>query len=127
MTVTETQLSPDDVVSRGKALYENDIQAQVEEGNIGRLLMVDVTTGNWVMGENRIEMTRRLRARNPQAQDYGMRIGYAAAIVIGASMQPSVGWDRTGDKTSDFNHSSFSDPEKRPPRPLAGAVIFASS
>ena len=84
MTVTETQLTPDEVVSRGKALYESDIRAQVEEGNIGRLLMVDVTTGNWVMGEDRIEMARRLRARNPQAQNFGMRIGYAAAEKIGA-------------------------------------------
>jgi len=53
MTVTETQLTPDDVVSRGKVLYENDLRVQVEEGDIGRLLMVDVTTGNWVMREDR--------------------------------------------------------------------------
>ena len=88
MTVTETQPAPDEVVSRGKALYENDIRAQVEEGNIGRLLIVDVTTGNWVMGEDRIEMARRLRARNPQAQNFGMRIGYAATEKIGISPRP---------------------------------------
>jgi len=101
MTVTEAQLKPDEVVSRGKALYENNIRAQVEEGNIGRLLMVDVTTGNWVMGEDRIEMARRLRARNPQAQNFGMRIGYAAAEEIGARLRLGRGWNKTGSRTSD--------------------------
>ncbi len=56
----------------------------MEEGNTGRLLMIDVTTGNWVLGEDRIEMARRLRERNPQAQKFGMRIGYPAAEKIGA-------------------------------------------
>lgn len=88
MTITEAQLTPDEVVERGKALYEQNIRAQVEEGNVGRLLMVDVTTGNWVLGEDRIEMVRRLRARNPQAQNYGMRVGYAAATAIGTSLRP---------------------------------------
>lgn len=84
MTATQAQLTPDEVVARGKALYEQNIRAQVEEGNVGRLLMVDVTTGNWVLGEDRIEMARRLRARNPQAQNYGMRVGYPTAEKIGA-------------------------------------------
>ena len=88
MTTTQGQMTPDEVVARGKALYEQDIRTQVEEGNFGRLLLVDVTTGNWVMEEDRIEMARRLRARNPQAQNYGMRVGYAAAAAIGASLRP---------------------------------------
>lgn len=88
MTGSTESYSPDEVVTRGKALYESDIRAQVEEGNIGRLLMVDVTTGNWVMGEDRIEMAHRLRAQNPQAQNFGMRIGYAAAAAIGTTLRP---------------------------------------
>jgi len=88
MNVAQAQMTPDEVVERGKALYEQSIRAGVEEGNIGRLLLVDVTTGNWVMGEDRIEMARRLRARNPQAQNYGMRIGYPAPTAIGTSLRP---------------------------------------
>jgi len=88
MNVAQAQLTPDEVVARGKALYEQTIRAEVEEGNVGRLLLVDVTTGNWVMGEDRIEMARRLRARNPQAQNYGMRVGYPATTAIGTSLRP---------------------------------------
>ncbi len=89
MTVIQGEMTPDEVVTRGKALYEKDIRAQVEEGNVGRLLLVDVTTGNWVIGEDRIEMARRLRARNPEAQNYGMRVGYPATTAIGSSLRPS--------------------------------------
>ncbi len=89
MVTAQAGLTPDEVVARGKALYEQGIRAQVEEGNVGRLLLVDVTTGNWVMGEDRIEMARRLRARNPQAQNYGMRVGYPATTAIGTSLRPS--------------------------------------
>lgn len=88
MNALQAQLTPDEVVACGKALYEQSIRAEVEEGNIGRLLLVDVTTGNWVMGEDRIEMARRLRARNPQAQNYGMRVGYPATTAIGTSLRP---------------------------------------
>ncbi len=88
MTGSTESYSPDEVVARGKALYEKDIRAQVETGNVGRLLLVDLTTGNWVMGEDRIEMARQLRARNPQAQNYGMRVGYPTTTAIGTSLRP---------------------------------------
>lgn len=80
--------APDEVVERGKMLYEQSIRAQVEEGNIGKLLMIDVTTGHWVMGDNRVEMARRLRAQNPAALNYGMRIGYPATAAIGITLRP---------------------------------------
>ena len=84
MTATQAQLTPDEIVERGKALYEKSIHTLVEESNFGKLLMIDVTTGNWVVGEDRIEMGRRLRARNPETLNFGMRLGYPTAEKIGA-------------------------------------------
>ena len=81
---TALQLTPDEVVERGKEIYEQSIRAEVEAENVGRLLMIDVTTGNWVLGEDRIEMARRLRERNPDAANFGMRVGYPTAEKIGS-------------------------------------------
>lgn len=78
------QLTPDEVVERGKEIYEQSIRAEVEAENVGRLLMIDVTTGNWVLGEDRIEMARHLRERNPDAANFGMRVGYPTAEKIGS-------------------------------------------
>ena len=45
--------------------------------------MIDVTTGD------RVEMARRLRARNPDAHNFAMRVGYTTAGSIGASLRRS--------------------------------------
>lgn len=75
---------PEDVVDIGKRLYEQTIRAQVEAGNTGKLLMIDVTTGHWVLGSDRLDMARQLRDQNPDAQNYVLRIGYPAAAKFGA-------------------------------------------
>lgn len=77
------ELTPDEVVERGKAVYEQQIRAQVEKDNIGKLMLIDVTTGHWEIGEDRIISARKLRALNPDAVMYGMRIGYPAAEKMG--------------------------------------------
>ncbi len=88
------ELTPDEVVVRGKTIYEQQIRAQVEAGNIGKLMLVDVTTGHWEIGEDRIASARKLRALNPDAVMYGLRIGYPAAEKMGA-------WPRTSRKPLD--------------------------
>lgn len=78
------EMTPDEVAERGRSIYEQQIRSQVEADNLGRLLLVDVTTGHWEMGEDRIATARKLRAQNPDAILYGLRIGYPAAEKIGA-------------------------------------------
>lgn len=78
-----TELSEDEVVDRGKAIYEQQICDQVQKENIGKLMLVDIMTGHWEIGEDRIVSARKLRALNPDAVMYGLRIGYPAAEKIG--------------------------------------------
>ena len=85
---TALQLTPDEVVERGKEIYEQSIRAQVEAENIGRLLMIDVLTGNWVLGEDRGKMARHLRGQNPDAANFALRVGYPATLGIGATVRP---------------------------------------
>ncbi len=83
-TTPELEYTPADVVERGKVIYDRSIRGQVETPeNIGKLLMVDILTGDWVMGTDRIEMARRARAKNPDAVLYGVRIGYLVTEKIG--------------------------------------------
>jgi hypothetical protein len=92
MSTVEVPYTADEVVERGKALYEQSIRAEVEEGNIGKLLLIDIMTGNYVLGEDRIEMARRLRERNAGALNFGMRIGYPSAEKIGAWPLSRAAW-----------------------------------
>ncbi len=92
--MTQTQYTPDEVVERGKTLYEQNIRSHVEKQNFGKLLMVDITTGEYVIGEERIEMSRRAHEKNPDAVLFGMRVGYPAAAAIGATLRPLSESDR---------------------------------
>ena len=84
----ETVLSREEVGRRAKALYEATIREQVEtEENIGKMVIIDSETGDFIVDELGIQASRDLQARHPGAQLYGMRIGYNVAVSLGGVME----------------------------------------
>jgi hypothetical protein len=72
-----------EIVQRGQELYEQKIRAQVEPGNIGKFLVINVETGDYEMDASDIAAGQRAKAKDPQAPFFLMRIGYSAAYSIG--------------------------------------------
>ena len=69
-------------------LYEQGIRAIVEnEGNIGKMVIIDVNTGDYAFDTTGIEAARSLRAKNPHARLFGIRIGYNVADSLGGVME----------------------------------------
>ena len=66
---------------RARELYER-LRPQVETPeNIGKLIVMDVESGDYEIGdETSIEPSRRLQARHPGATLYALRIGYRTAV-----------------------------------------------
>jgi len=84
----------------GKALYEQSIREKVEtEDNVGRMVIIDVESGDYEIDELGIESARHLRERHPGAQLFGMRIGYNVAESFGGVIERtspvSAGYGRT--------------------------------
>ena len=75
--------SPQEVESRGEEIYENRIRAQVEGGNKGKFVVIDIETGQFEIDEDDLQATRRLLAKQPDAVLYGLRIGYPSAYTLG--------------------------------------------
>lgn len=72
----------------GQALYEQGIRAKVEtEENIGKIISIDIETGDYEIGDDVIETGRRLLAKRPEAPLYGARIGYNAVFAVGGSLR----------------------------------------
>ena len=70
---------PKDVVARmGNEIYEDKIRPLVEDGNEGKIVAIDVDTGNYEVGYywQMLEYTDRLFDQNPEAQIWCLRIGY---------------------------------------------------
>jgi len=78
------RLSREEVGQRGEALYEQKIRAAVEtEENIGKMVIIDVETGEYEVDERGLAPARRLQSRHPNAALYGKRIGYDVAEALG--------------------------------------------
>lgn len=83
--VPQRRYSTHETIQRGKELYERDIRVHVEEGNKGKVLVIDVETGDYELDADSDAATRRALARNPNAVLYRMRIGYPAFGKLGGS------------------------------------------
>lgn len=84
-------LSRDEVAHRGKSLYQAGIRAQVEvPDNIGKMVIIDIETGDFAVDELGLDSADALRARHPHARLYGIRIGYNVAESLGGLMERTV-------------------------------------
>ncbi|BCL37550.1 hypothetical protein [Nostoc sp. MS1] len=81
-------LSSEEVCKRAKALYDNNIRQQVEtEENIGKIVIIDIETGEYAVDKTGIESARYLRQKKPLARLYGLRIGYKFAVSFCGDME----------------------------------------
>lgn len=88
--MTQGQCSPQEVVDRGEAIYQNQIRSQVEAGNKGKFVVIDIKTGDYEIDTEDVQASLRLLARRPDAVIYGLRIGHRAAYKLGNRCQPEV-------------------------------------
>ena len=80
-TLTQT---PQEVAQHGTELYEQQIKAQVEDGNQGKFLVINTETGEYEMDADDVLAAKRAKSRFPDAPLFSMRVGYAAAYRIGS-------------------------------------------
>lgn len=72
---------------RGKELYENVIRAQVETPeNIGKIITINVETGEYEIGEDLVVTSSKLRAKQANAIIWGERIGFDAVYAVGGTL-----------------------------------------
>ncbi len=86
---TKTRLTADEIGARGEEIYDRTLRDKVEAGNIGKLLALDIHTGEYEIGTDHLETVHRLRDRLPQAEAYLIKIGYPATAVIGGRLLPN--------------------------------------
>jgi hypothetical protein len=75
MVVRQPRYSKEEFAQRGDALYEAQIRSQVEEGNHGKIVAIDLETGDFEIDSSEIAACDRLEARYPDAQIWIVRVG----------------------------------------------------
>jgi len=84
MAVSQRRHSKEELAQRGQELYESGIRQQVEAGNKGKIVAIDIETGTFELADETMEAARKLYERIPDAQPWVLRIGYRAVHRFGA-------------------------------------------
>jgi hypothetical protein len=80
----QPRYSKEEFAQRGQALYESQIRSQVETGNHGKIVAIDIETGAFEVADDLLAASKLLLAKLPDAQTWFVRIGYPAVDHFGA-------------------------------------------
>ena len=84
------QISQDtgkEIVRRGQEIYERAIRAQVEPEHKGKLLVINIETGEYEMDADDAAALDRAKARFGRAKTFTLRVGYPTAYRLGQRVQ----------------------------------------
>jgi hypothetical protein len=84
MTVRQPLYSKEEFARRGNEIYESQVRQQVEEGNHGKIVAIDIETGVFEVADELLTASKQLLARLPNAQTWFVRIGHPAVDHFGA-------------------------------------------
>jgi hypothetical protein len=73
----------DEIAERGEAIYAREIKRHMTPADHGKMVMIDIETGDYEIDETDLDAGMRLLAKRPDAVLYGLRVGYPAAHRIG--------------------------------------------
>jgi hypothetical protein len=78
MTIRQPRYSKEEFAQRGGEIYESQVRSQVEAGNHGKIVAIDIETGAFEVGHDSLTAAKQLLKRHPDAQIFGIRIGHRA-------------------------------------------------
>ena len=80
----------DEIVARGKEIYEKQLKIKLESQNFGKFLVIDIESGEYEMDEDDLTAALRAYTKNPDGVRYEMQIGYATSGTIGSAFVRAV-------------------------------------
>jgi len=83
MTTRQPRYSKEEFARRGNEIYKGQIRSQVEAGNYGKIVAIDIDTGAFEVADDSLTAAKQLLVRCPDAQIFGIRIGYRAVHRFG--------------------------------------------
>jgi peptide subunit release factor RF-3 len=84
MLLRQPRYSKEEFARRGDEIYETQVRPQVETGNRGKIVAIDIETGAFEVADEILTATGNLFQRIPEAQPWIVRIGYRDVHRFGA-------------------------------------------
>jgi hypothetical protein len=76
MTTATAEFTREEIVQRGREIYERDIRPLFGAEHEGRVVAIDVSTGEFELADDAITSAGQLRARLPEAVIFLTRVGH---------------------------------------------------
>ncbi|BAZ30776.1 hypothetical protein NIES4074_32380 [Cylindrospermum sp. NIES-4074] len=90
MTIRQPRYSKEEFAQLGDQIYETQVRPKVEAGNHGKIVAIDLETGDFEVDASEIAACDRLEARHPDAQIWIVRIGSRYVRRFGGRTKISV-------------------------------------
>ena len=73
----------EEIARRGEQIYTTRLRDRLEKQNLGQVVIIDIETGDYEIGEDSLAANNRALAKRPEAALYGIRVGSAFVESIG--------------------------------------------
>ena len=84
MSRQKSRYADEEIARRGDEIYETQVKAEVQEGNYGRIVAIDIETGAYEIGDTARDASHRLFVQYPDAEIWFVRVGHRTLHRIGA-------------------------------------------
>ncbi len=75
--------SSSEIVERGQALFEQKILQGLDDADRGKMLVLDIETGEYELDRDELAALMRARQKRPEAPFYVVRVGHPTAFRLG--------------------------------------------
>ena len=82
LTIPVDKITPGLAEEIGVAIYKNKIEDTLGPEHKGKIVVIDIYSGDYEIGDTDSETTMRLRKRRPDAQTWAEKVGYPAVYVM---------------------------------------------
>ena len=82
---TPTRRSAEETGRLGDEIYEKDIRPEVEAAHHGKIVAIDVDSGDYAVADTALAAADALRERRPVIDVWAVRVGHPALYHFGGS------------------------------------------
>jgi hypothetical protein len=84
---TRAKYPAEEIVRRGEEIYGR-LRPEVEtDENVGKVIVIDIESGDYEMNEDHLTASDAVHARNPDGEFYATRVGYTTLDAMGSSLK----------------------------------------
>jgi hypothetical protein len=74
------------IARRGQAFYRSIREKVENRENLGKIISIDINTGNYEIDDNLLESSDRLQREWPESVIWAERIGFSAVYAVGGTL-----------------------------------------